>query len=214
MTIHTDRIVLVFPIAPKNRPAAASLQTLEITESGREFEDIVPLNPALVNDYATEFNLGTLVQVETLEANLAAAANQLEANTNAKTALESQVETLTTALATANATIAQLQNPDVISPDENEIDWNPRHIAPEKFVKRFNGSQAYKIFTSTDEVLIGGRELLRHYIVNNYHIDLDDPQVIELTSHMLTTTPPILTPEERVDIRRDSSSSERYQPVA
>lgn len=58
MTIHTDRITLVFPIAAKNRQAAASLQTLEITESGNEFEKLVPLDPTLVNTYATEFNLG------------------------------------------------------------------------------------------------------------------------------------------------------------
>lgn len=204
MAIYTDRIVLVFPIAAKNRPAAASLQTLEITESGREFEELVPLDPSRVNEYATAFNLNALGQIATLEANL-------QATTTAKTSLESQVENLTTALATANATIAQLQNADDTLPDDTAIEWNPRHIAPEKFVKRFNGSQAYAIYESTDDVLIGGRELLKYYIVNNYHIDLDDEQVIGLTSHMLTTTPTILTPEERDDLLRDSSSSERYQ---
>lgn len=42
MTIYTDRITLVFPIAAKNRQAAASLQTLKITDAGKEFETLVP----------------------------------------------------------------------------------------------------------------------------------------------------------------------------
>ena len=71
MAIYTDRIVLVFPIESKNRQAAASLQTLEVTESGKEFEAVVPLDPALVKDYAAEFNLGALGQVEELEATIA-----------------------------------------------------------------------------------------------------------------------------------------------
>ena len=71
MAIHTDRITLVFPIAAKNRQAAASLQTLEITDAGQEFEKLVPLDPALVADYASEFNLGFAEEKATLEATIA-----------------------------------------------------------------------------------------------------------------------------------------------
>jgi hypothetical protein len=97
MTINTDRIVLVFPIAAKNRPAAASLQTLEISESGNEFEKLVPLDPSKVKDYASDFNLDLIDKVATLEADkaeltteLETATTQLEAVTQAKTTLESE----------------------------------------------------------------------------------------------------------------------------
>lgn len=80
MTIYTDRIVLVFPIAAKNRQAAASLQTLEVTESGKEIETLVPLDPALVGDYADQFGLGLIAdnasqleQIASLQTQLAEA---------------------------------------------------------------------------------------------------------------------------------------------
>ncbi len=71
MTIHTDRITLVFPIAAKNREAAASLQTLEITESGREFEAVVPLDVEAVGDYAEQFSLGLIAERDSLAAQVA-----------------------------------------------------------------------------------------------------------------------------------------------
>lgn len=122
MSIHTDRIVLVFPIAQKNRQAAASLQTLEITDSGRELENLVPLDPALVNEYADEFNLGNLSKITELEADKTKLTTDLAAKTTAYdsevakvTALEAEKATLinekaalTADLATANATIATL----------------------------------------------------------------------------------------------------------
>lgn len=71
MTIHTDRIVLVFPIAEKNRPAAASLQTLEITESGREFDNVVPLDVDAIGDYAESFSIGLLAERDSLATQIA-----------------------------------------------------------------------------------------------------------------------------------------------
>ena len=68
MAVYTDRIVLVFPIAAINRAQpAASLQTLEVTESGKQFENLVPLDPALVSDYANEFSLPLIAENEALK---------------------------------------------------------------------------------------------------------------------------------------------------
>lgn len=71
MTIHTDRITLLFPIAKKNRAAAASMQTLEITESGREFESVAPLDVSAVGDYAEQFSLGLLAERDSLASQVA-----------------------------------------------------------------------------------------------------------------------------------------------
>ena len=69
MTIYTDRIQLVFAIndPKKQRQAAASLQTLEITESGQEFEKLVPLDPAKVKDYASQFSLPLIAELAELK---------------------------------------------------------------------------------------------------------------------------------------------------
>ena len=109
MTIYTDRITLVFPIAAKNRKAAASLQTLEISETGNEFEKLVPLDPALVSQYASQFNLPLLERVTELEADLATKTNQLEATTQAKTALDLQVATLTTEKESLTSQVSMLE---------------------------------------------------------------------------------------------------------
>lgn len=80
MTIYTDRIVLVFPIESKKRPAAAALQTLEITESGREIEEVIPLDPDQVKDYADAFNLplvSELASVKTDNESLRSALKEL-----------------------------------------------------------------------------------------------------------------------------------------
>jgi uncharacterized coiled-coil protein SlyX len=95
MTIHTDRIVLVFPIAEKNRQAAASLQTLEITESGKEFETLVPIDPALVADYVSEYNLPLIETNQSLTTNLATKTSELA--------------TATETIATQAASITSLQ---------------------------------------------------------------------------------------------------------
>jgi len=66
MAIYTDRITFVFPIAAKNRPAAASLQTLEITDSGKEFETLVPLDPTTVEEYSELFALPLIAERDEL----------------------------------------------------------------------------------------------------------------------------------------------------
>lgn len=76
--IHTDRIVLVFPIAVKNRPAAASLQTLEITESGRELENVVPLDVDAIGDYAESFSIGLLAERDSLASQVVAMQTEID----------------------------------------------------------------------------------------------------------------------------------------
>jgi hypothetical protein len=105
MAIYTDRIQLVFPINDPNkqRQAAASLQTLEITESGQEFEKLIPLDPSKVADYASQFNLPLLASIVELKTKHEEALTKLEQD-HADALAEVQAD-----LTTANATIATLQ---------------------------------------------------------------------------------------------------------
>jgi len=150
MAIHTDRITLVFPIndPKKQRQAAASLQTLEITESGKEFETLVPLDPALVADYASEFNLGALGQVTALEAEKTQLTTDLATRTSERDSLQTQVDTLTSEKQELNSRIADL---DTALDDEERLTtqlqarvaeleqyrpFNPRILKGESFYNR------------------------------------------------------------------------------
>ncbi len=110
MTIHTDRIVLVFPITAKNRQAAASLQTLEITESGKEFETLVPLDPSKVADYASQFNLPLLAEIEELKTKHQEAITKLERDhAGALSEVQTNLATANATIATHQASIAELE---------------------------------------------------------------------------------------------------------
>ncbi len=110
MAIHTDRIVLVFPIAAKNRQAAASLQTLEITESGNEFEKLVPLDPSKVADYASQFNLPLLAEIEELKTKHQEAITKLERDhAGALSEVQTNLATANATIATHQASIAELE---------------------------------------------------------------------------------------------------------
>ena len=89
--------------------------------------------------------------------------------------------------------------------------WNKRWIDAEKFVERFSPKQARAVYTSTDEELVGARQLLDAYIAANYQVVLDDPQVIGLTAYMVAVG--LLTDQERANVLRDSNSFERFTGV-
>lgn len=96
MTTYTDRIVLLFPIPAHGqhpaRGAAASLQELEYTDSGRTFENLIPLDVEAVGQYAESFSLGLLAERDSLAAEVA----ELSA---AKATLEARVAALEAQLA-------------------------------------------------------------------------------------------------------------------
>ncbi|TXH18012.1 MAG: hypothetical protein E6R03_02900 [Hyphomicrobiaceae bacterium] len=96
MTIYTDRIVLLFPIPEHGqhpaRPAAASLQELEYTESGRTLENVVPLAVESVGEYAEQFSLSLIAERDSLAA-------QVASLTSAKSTLEARVAELEAELA-------------------------------------------------------------------------------------------------------------------
>jgi hypothetical protein len=199
MAIYTDRIVLVFPISAKNRQAAASLQTLEVTESGKEFENLVPLDPALVADYASEFNLGALGQVTTLESEKTQLTTDLATRTNERDALQSQVTALTsekatlttdlatrttdlatrtTELATANATITALQTK--IADLEQYRPYNPRILKGEAFYDRVSKEDMVTLLASDNPQLVEVGKTIEAYRFHKWPVILDSPEFAQL----------------------------------
>lgn len=110
MTIYTDRIVLLFQIPAHGshpaRPAAASLQELEYTESGRVLENLVPLDVDAVGEYAQAFSLGVIAERDTLH---------------------TQVSSLSTEKATLQARVAELEAQIASGVDGNGV---PNAITP------------------------------------------------------------------------------------
>jgi hypothetical protein len=213
MATYTDRIVLVFPIAAKNRVAAASLQTLEITESGKEFESIIPLDPALVTEYATEFNLGALGQVTTLEAEKTQLTTDLATRTSERDALQSQVDALTTEkatlttdlatrtteLATANAKIADL---------EQYRPYNPRILKGEAFYDRVSKEDMVTLLTSDNPQLVLVGKTIDAYRDKKWPVILDSTDFKQLVGYVLASH--VFDDAEVLAIMADATRAEAY----
>lgn len=201
MTIHTDRITLVFPIAAKNRQAAASLQTLEITESGNEFEKLVPLDPALVSQYASQFNLPLLAEIEELKTKHAKAITKL--NTDHAEALEKKQEDLDD----ANATIAALQSK--IAELEQYRPYNPRILAGKAFYSRVSKEDMVTLLTSEIPQLVVVGKTIVAYADNDWPVILDSTDFQNLVGYVLQSG--VFDEAEVVEIMRDATREEAYR---
>jgi len=231
MTIHTDRIVLVFPIAAKNRQAAASLQTLEITESGKEFETLIPLDPALVNQYATEFNLGfesekaALVSahktaldakeaalttanatIAELESDLATASSQLETVTTAKAALQNDYDQLNAMQLESTSLVIQLQAK--VADLEQYRPFNPRILKGEAFYERVSKDDMVTLLASDIPQLVLAGKTIEAYRKEKWPVILDSDDFKGLMDGVSLAG--IFDPDELALLTRDATRSEAY----
>jgi hypothetical protein len=120
--------------------------------------------------------------------------------------LRSQIADLDTALDTEQALTATLQAR--IAALEAIRQFNPRHITPEAFLARFTSKEGMDFGDSQDAMILGGKELLRTYEAEGYHVDLDDTQVQGLTGYMVQVG--MLTTERREQVLRDATAAEAY----
>ena len=220
MAIHTDRIVLVFPIAAKQRQAAASLQTLEITESGQEFEKLVPLDPEKVKDHASQFNLPLLEKVTELEADLAAKTTELATVTQAKTTLEGQVATLEAEKQALRAEIADLdQALDAeqqltttlqakVADLEQYRPFNPRILKGEAFYNRVSKEDMVTLLASDDASLVTVGKTIEAYRAHHWPVVMDSTDFTNLVGYVLQSG--VFDAEEVTAIMRDAAREEAY----
>ena len=220
MAIYTDRITIVFPIPAKNRQAAASLQTLEISDSGKEFETLVPLDPSSVQLYASDFNLPLLEKVTELEADLATASSQLEATTQAKTTLETQVATLTTEKQELRAEIADLdqaldaeqQLTATLQAKVNDLEqyrpYNPRILAGKAFYRRVSKEYMVTLLASEDPTLFTVGKTIVAYAENDWPVITDSTDFQNLVGYVLQSG--VFDEAEVVEIMRDATKEEAY----
>lgn len=201
MTIHTDRITLVFPIAAKNRQAAASLQTLEISESGNEFEKLVPLDPALVANYASQFNLPLLAEIEELKTKHTESITKLNAD-HAEALQEIQTD-----LDEANATIATLQAK--ITELEQYRPYNPRILAGKAFYSRVSKEDMVTLLTSDNAMLVTVGKTIVAYAENDWPVIIDSTDFQNLVGYVLQSG--VFDESEVVEIMRDATREEAYR---
>ena len=214
MATYTDRITLVFPIAAKNRQAAASLQTLEITESGNEFEKLVPLDPSLVSQYASAFNLPLLERVTQLETDLATKTSQLEAVTQAKTALDLQVATLTNEKESLTSQVSMLEavieaGKQKIADLEQYRPYNPRILAGKAFYRRVSKEDMVTLLTSEIPQLVVVGKTIVAYAENDWPVIIDSTDFQNLVGYVLQSG--VFDESEVVEIMRDATREEAYR---
>jgi chemotaxis regulatin CheY-phosphate phosphatase CheZ len=255
MAIYTDRITLVFPINDplKQRSAAASLQTLEITESGNEFEKLVPLDPSKVAEYASQFSLPLLDEIEELKTkhveaitklstenaeamreaidkltrehaealqavknDQATTSSQLEATTQAKTALDLKVATLTTEKQTFTSQVSMLEA--MVEAQRQEIlelaqyrPYNPRWLDGEAFYNRVSKEDMVTLLTSDNPQLVTVGKTIELYRKNHieWPVILDSDDFKNLVGYVLQSG--VFDESEVVEIMRDATREEAYR---
>ncbi len=107
---YTTRMTLVFPVPAINQQAAASIERIVVTEAGQAFPLPTAVDPALVAQYAPEWNLAAANERDSLAAEKAELTATLETRTQERDAEKAEKEsalaevaTLTEQLATATA---------------------------------------------------------------------------------------------------------------
>ena len=158
MKTYTDRIVLVFPIADKSRAAAASLQTLTVLDNGREIEDLIPLDPAKVADYASEFNLPIMAENERLTQQL-------------KDAETSHAETVAAMQAEIERLTSLVPKP-----------LGPRQTTAEDFFGRFSSEDVMAIMQNKDPRVVLAVVSL---FVRSEAIDLDSQRLRDMIDGLI-----------------------------
>ena len=176
------------------------VQVILTDESGRTVDPIFLLvDSEFVMSFSELFSQSQQQTITTLTAEKETLLTGNQVLVSDKQVLQSQVELLSSTIDKLHAEVAALQP------------YNKRWIDPQKFVARFTPAQTRAVYNSTDATVMGGRQLLDDYIDANYQVVLDDPQVTGLTAYLVGIG--ILTEEERANVLRDSSSSERYVPT-
>jgi hypothetical protein len=196
------------------------LQTLEVTESGKEFENLVPLDPELVKDYASEFNLGALGQVTALEADKTQLTTDLATRTSERDALQTQVTALmtekatlttdlatqTTELAAANVTIATLQKR--VADLEQYRPFNPRILKGEAFYNRVSKEDMVTLLTSDNPQLVLVGKTIDAYRDNKWPVILDSTDFQQLVGYVMQSH--VFDDADVEKIMRDATREEAY----
>ncbi len=150
MTTYTDRIVLLFAIPAHHdkpaRPAAASLQMLEVSDSGREFENLTPLDVAALGDYSDQFSLPLIAERDALQSQvtaLTAERDTLQTQVDTIPGLTAQIVELTAEKAELEAEVARLAA--LVPPP-----LPPRAIPPRDFLARISDDDKLEIMQSKD----------------------------------------------------------------
>jgi regulator of replication initiation timing len=224
MTVYNDRIVIVFPIPERNgkpaRPADASFQTLEVSDSGNEFINVVPLNPQAIGQYADQFSLDVIAERDSLKSQLEAKTQEASTLATERDSLRSQLAAANESLATKTSELAAL-NATIAEKDERiaklleEVPFDPRDIHLNAFKARL-----YKVLSPADLIRLYATDadpVLKQIAAtivgweDKYPIKLDSRELREPLGYLLMVQ--LITEEEQAYLVSDSTRAEAFFPA-
>lgn len=220
MTTYIDRITFCFAIPEVGRhparPAEASLQTLEFSESGKVYENLVPLDVSKVGDFAESFSIGVVVERDALLSQVAELKSIIESERLSSAA---EIERLSSIVAGLNAALSELVSSrdaavsesvrlqviaDSVPELQSEIDrltelvpapLSPRQIYPRELLGRLAFAEVVAAIRTDDDAAIYAVANLQTTVLP---IDLDSEETRTLIGALVVAG--ILTPARLAEI--------------
>lgn len=122
MTARPDRLLIVFADALRNRPAAASYQTLVDIGDGQDIEKLMPIDAAQLSELLPLFNASLIVERDSLNQQLASLAT-----------LQAERDTLSAEVEQLRVEVDALRNPprpQEVTPAQLRV-WLIQHAGPD-----------------------------------------------------------------------------------
>lgn len=169
---------------------------------------------AAYNVFVAKLNSDHATALQAVQTDLATKTSQLEAVTQAKSALDLKVATLTTENQSLTSQVSMLEA--VIEADKQKITdleqyrpYNPRWLDGVAFYNRVSKHDMVTLLASDDPMLVNVGKTIEAYRVNHWPVVLDSTDFQNLVGYVLQSG--VFDESEVVEIMRDATREEAYR---
>ena len=169
---------------------------------------------AAYNVFVAKLNSDHATALQAVQTDLAIKTSQLEAVTQAKTALDLQVATLTNEKQSLEAAVALAnQVNETLTQKVSELEqyrpYNPRWLDGVAFYNRVSKHDMVTLLASDDPMLVNVGKTIEAYRVNHWPVVLDSQDFQNLVGYVLQSG--VFDEAEVTEIMRDATKEEAYR---
>ena len=164
--------------------------------------------------YTNKLNADHATALQEVQTDLATKSSQLEATTQAKSALDLKVATLTNEKQSLTSQVAMLEavveaHKQKIADLEQYRPFNPRWLDGVAFYNRVSKHDMVTLLASDDPMLVNVGKTIEAYRVNHWPVVLDSQDFQNLVGYVLQSG--VFDEAEVVEIMRDATREEAYR---
>ena len=164
--------------------------------------------------YTDKLNADNATALQEAQADLATKTSQLDATTQAKSALDLQVATLTNEKQSLISQVSMLEavveaHKQKIAELEQYRPYNPRWLDGVAFYDRVSKHDMVTLLASDDPMLVNVGKTIEAYRVNHWPVVLDSQDFQNLVGYVLQSG--VFDEAEVVEIMRDATKEEAYR---